>query len=140
MIRDPVLRGAEWCEPFAHLDLATSSWRTSQLCLVEAMDSGSELFSGTWPRSGTMQSGTAYRRPPLVPITSATAYSSLPTQRTSQYKNRFWRHRADYKGNLEEWGGLMFPEIIGQPINPRWLEWHMGFSDGWTLLEDSETP
>lgn len=29
--------------------------------------------------------------------------------------------------------------VIGGPLNPRWLEWFMGFPDGWTANECSET-
>src|ERR1700692_1275298 len=46
----------------AKYDPNTSSWRTSQLSLIE----GWEEFSATWPRSGTMRNGTAYQFPPLV--------------------------------------------------------------------------
>ena len=28
----------------------------------------------------------------------------------------------------------------GGKLNPRWVEWLMGFPPGWTDLEDSETP
>jgi hypothetical protein len=55
-------------ESFARWDPDTCSWKTSQLCLLE----GSETYSEPWPRSGTMQSGTAYRLPPLVPLTAVT--------------------------------------------------------------------
>jgi hypothetical protein len=48
---------------------ATSSWKTSQRCLVE----GWTRFSGTWPRSGMMQNGIAYRLLPLAPLTKGTA-------------------------------------------------------------------
>ena len=37
------------------------------------------MFSGTWPRSGMMQNGTAYRLPVLVPLTAGTGYGSSPT-------------------------------------------------------------
>jgi hypothetical protein len=52
-------------ELLANFDPDTSSWRTSQHCLVE----GLETFSETWPRSGMMRNGTAYQLPPLVPRT-----------------------------------------------------------------------
>jgi hypothetical protein len=32
------------------------------------------------------------------------------------------------------------PEAIGGPVNPTWAEWLMGFPEGWTDVEDSETP
>jgi hypothetical protein len=59
----------------ANYDPPTSSWKTSQLCLVE----GLETFSGTWPRSGTMRNGTAFQLPPLVPLTDETASGLWPT-------------------------------------------------------------
>ena len=62
-------------ELLASYDHATSSWRTSQLCLGGDLDA----FSETWPRSGLMRNGIAYRLPPLVPLTAATEYGSWPT-------------------------------------------------------------
>jgi hypothetical protein len=53
----------------------TSSWRTSQRCLVE----GWTVFSETWPRSGMMQSGIAYQLPPLAPLTDETGFGLWPT-------------------------------------------------------------
>ena len=59
----------------ANYDPASSSWRTSQRCLVE----GWTVFSETWPRSGMMRGGIAYPLAPLAPVTSATESGSLPT-------------------------------------------------------------
>lgn len=59
----------------ASYDPATSSWRTSQLCL----DGGLERFSETWPRSGLTRSGTAYPLRPLARPTDATASGLWPT-------------------------------------------------------------
>jgi len=60
--------GASTPELLARYDPATSSWRTSQHCLVE----GLTVFSETWPRSGLMRNGTAYQLPPLVRLTDET--------------------------------------------------------------------
>jgi hypothetical protein len=65
----------------ASFDPATSSWRTSQLCLDGALDE----FSGTWPRSGSMQSGIAYQRAPLAPLTGGIAFGLLPTPAATEY-------------------------------------------------------
>ena len=62
-------------DSLANFDPDTSSWRTSQLSLLE--DSGECLQ--TWPRSGMTRSGIAYQRQPLAPLTGATASGSLPT-------------------------------------------------------------
>lgn len=59
----------------ARFNPATRSWKTSQLCFIE----GLETFSETWPRSGMMRSGTAYPLRPLVPSTIETASGLLPT-------------------------------------------------------------
>ena len=67
--------GASSPDLLASYDPDTSSWRTSQRCLVE----GWTAFSETWPRSGLMRSGIAYRLPPLVHLTAGTGFGSLPT-------------------------------------------------------------
>lgn len=56
----------------ARFDLATRSWRTSELCGVE----DSLQFSRTLPRSGMTQSGTLYLLPALVRLTYVTASGS----------------------------------------------------------------
>ena len=67
-------------ELLAKFDPDTSSWRTSQRCLVE----GWTVFSQTWPRSGLMRNGTAYQLPPLVPLTEGTASGLWPTPKTQR--------------------------------------------------------
>ena len=64
----------------ASFDHATSSWKTSQRCLVEDL----AMFSEAWPRSGMMRSGTAYRLPPLAPLTDATEFGLWPTPNARQ--------------------------------------------------------
>jgi hypothetical protein len=70
-------------ELLAKFDPATSSWRTSQLCLDGALSE----FSETWPRSGLMRNGTAYRLPPLVPLTAGTECGSWPTPTVDDSSN-----------------------------------------------------
>jgi hypothetical protein len=67
--------GASTPELLARFDQSSRLWKTSQHCLVE----GLETFSETWPRSGTMRNGIAYRLPPLVPLTEEIESGSLPT-------------------------------------------------------------
>lgn len=66
----------------ASFDPNSSSWRTSQRCWVE----GWTVFSETWPRSGLMRNGTAYRLPPLAPLTGGTECGLLPTPEASNTK------------------------------------------------------
>jgi hypothetical protein len=64
---------------FASFDPGTSSWRTSQLSLLEEWSA----FSGTWPRAGMTRSGTAYRLRPLAPLTAVTGSGLLPTPKAT---------------------------------------------------------
>lgn len=79
---------------FASLDPDMSSWRTSQLSLLEA----STEFSETWPRAGMTRSGTAYLLRPLVPLTAAIASGSLPTPLAGG--------GSQTGSNRKKWGGI----------------------------------
>lgn len=59
----------------ARFDRATCSWKTPQSSLLAA----STLFSGTWPRSGSMRNGACYRQPMLAPRTGAIGCGLWPT-------------------------------------------------------------
>jgi hypothetical protein len=74
----------------ARYDRDSSSWKTSQHCLLE----GLATYSETWPRSGTMRSGTAYQLPPLVPLTDATDSGLLatPTTKGNQLAPSMMKH------------------------------------------------
>ena len=146
----------------AKFNRASSSWRTSQLCL----DGGLSVFSETWPRSGTMRNGIAYQLQPLVPLTGATVSGSWPTPRASAIAAAATMETVanikNPRGNLEEaifasiWptptsmdykdgtaprfrnGELQTDTLgraIGGHVNPTWVEWLMGFPLGWTALE-----
>ena len=170
------------CSPtaFAWYDPNTRSWRTFQATL----DSDSEAFNETWPRSGMTRDGIAYQLPPSAPRTYATAYSSslhgelqwTPTAKANQDSpsmeprapgRRLWptpttRDRGtdpqnrtggpslaeavrlwptpvarDYKGAGME--GQLPTEVAkvegSGRLNPEWVEWLMGFPEGWTDLE-----
>jgi len=67
--------GANTPESFANYDPDTCLWKTYQLCLFEDY----QLYSETWPRSGMMRNGSAYRRPPLVRRIGAIESSLWPT-------------------------------------------------------------
>lgn len=45
---------------------------------IDLFSEHSDVFSETWPVSGSMRSGEASRRPPLVPPTAASESSSSP--------------------------------------------------------------
>lgn len=192
--------GPRRSESFAKLDRNGCFLRMSGAYFQPTLDGSLESFSGTWPRAGSMSSGTVYQLQPLAPLTSAIASGSWPTIRSTDgerggrgdliqavrgnennhYKlwptpqahdakkgdpKRVGRFGAKHGGrNLNDevmlWptprpcSGLrssgmnrtgyyerMTPEErTGGQLNPSWVEWLMGFPEGWTDLEDSETP
>ncbi|SRR5579885_493542 len=67
--------GASLPASFASYDPATSSWRTSQLCL----DGEWSVFSETWPRAGMTRSGRAFELPTLVHPTEESESGLWPT-------------------------------------------------------------
>ena len=117
---------------FAYYDPDTHSWKTSQGTFL----SDSEQYSQTWPLPGTTHNGIAYQLPPSAPTIDATVSSSLlPTPTSRDWKDgtapryRNGRIQTDSLGRR-----------IGGPPNPTFVEWLMGFPEGWTDLEHLETP
>ena len=80
-VNDPA-SGPNSLESFAYFDRGMSSWKTCQHSLFEGWDE----FSETWPSSGMMRSGIAYRLPPLVPRICAGGCSLLPTPLSTDTK------------------------------------------------------
>jgi hypothetical protein len=143
----------------------SSSWKTSQHCLLE----GLATFSETWPRSGMTRNGTAYQLPTLALATSGIESGSLPTLTLCGNYNRKGASKKsgdgiitalnqmlptltarDYKSDScgPEYRqardamtmGKTLPWTLGGLLNPRWCEGFMGYPIGWTELDASETP
>lgn len=73
------LKSSVW---FANYDPITSSWRTSQHCLLAQVNGeadGLAEFSETWPSAGMMQSGKTYRRQPWALPIAENASGLWPT-------------------------------------------------------------
>ena len=60
-------------------DPNTPSLKTSQTCLMENGELGLSEFSGTFPRSGMMRSGTVYQLPNLARTITEIGSGLLPT-------------------------------------------------------------
>jgi hypothetical protein len=122
----------------AVFDRDTSSWRTSQTCLLAQADGqadGLAEFSETWPASGIMQNGKTFLRPSLALRSVENVSGLLPTPRKTMW-NKCWKRRSP-QGNLEE--------VLGDAgltgwINPSFVEKLMGFPETHTELPPLETP
>ena len=90
--------GKNMSGPFARYDHDTLSWRTLQPSLTE----DSTLFSGTWPKSGTMRSGVVSAQQTWVPHTSERGFGSWPTPTTRDYKGESGSGRQAARGNPKD--------------------------------------
>lgn len=128
--------GDRWPESLARFDHATSSWRTSQRCLVE----GWGTFSDPWPRWGSMRDGECWELPMSVGSSRGSGYGLWPTLKASdgdQYSRNsaYFKRRRLIAPDLPVIVGLSTPPtpmgFYGR-LNPAWTEWLMGWPIGWT--------
>jgi hypothetical protein len=95
-------------ELLASFDHDTSSWRTSQHCLVEGLTE----FSERWPRSGMMQSGTAYQLQPLAPLTDATECGLWRTPQASDGQRGTYATQKSMDSHLAKGKQLSLPNQV----------------------------
>lgn len=129
--------GGKWREWFARYDRVSCSWKTRQLSLLE--DSGESLE--TWPRSGMTRDGIAYPLRSAALLTSATGLGLLPTPTVQQGRNRTSGRSNPNSGHhdgltLMDWLWLNVGQVKQKPS---FVEWMMGWPEGWTGLEPLAT-
>lgn len=147
--------------PFAFLEKSDQGlpyWKTSQGCFLGLMAT-LDRYSEAWPRSGTMQCGTAFQLQPSAHLTREIDYGSWPTPLASDadkmptgslslmvekaIKPVLWAtplahnakepYASDYNRRTP---GLAAQ--AGGKLNPPWVAWLMGWPIGWTDLEPLE--
>ena len=133
---------AKCLELLARVDQDTQYLKTSQDCLFQIEEGGSQNFSMTWPRSGMMRNGTVFRLPTLAPLTGVIESGLLPTIGKNEGKGA---SRNRYRGSKHFRGAKMSEGLRTcreDPIytHPSFAEAAMGFPKGWTDLQDSATP
>lgn len=127
---------------FAKWEPSGSSWKTSQ----ESFLWGSETFSETWPKAGSMQNGFAYRQAEWeAPIkeTDGSAWAT-PTSRD-------WKDGSDTKTPVNSYLGRQVVRFFHRhpvhqtgkesrpKLNPLFVEKLMGLPHGWTDFAPLET-
>jgi hypothetical protein len=139
----------------------TSSWWRTYLPLFTGE---STVFSGIWPRWGTMLSGRAYRHAPSVPPTRGRERGLWPTLlhgdewgREGTARNKWGRILGVFKPTTAEDFADATPllsaetllgissEVFGEPsmppkwrsrMDPCWAEQFMGYPKDWTAIDD----
>ncbi len=134
----------------ATYDRATSSWRTSQHCLLAQANGeadGLAEFSETWPSAGMMRNGKTYQLEPWAVTTCASARGFWPTPNksngfapfslaTMQRKERGETRPSGCKMGFDlKWDRRCLPYLQDGWINPELTEWLMGFPIGHTALQ-----
>ena len=131
--------GLSICESFASFDLATSSWKTSQLCLSGDLDE----FSGTWPEAGSMRNGRVYQRAAWVRHTCDSDCSLWPTPTASMDGRGFGIPLHERSGRYKKSTVSRVQELVkkhGWRIHPNFTEALMGFDLDASAIAASETP
>ena len=137
--------GLSCAESLAKYDQNSQSWRTSQTFLLESGEVGLEEFSGTWPRSGMMRSGTAFRLPPLAHRTDETESGLLPTPRKgcamefcfpAHSMIKVWNKGSSVSGPSSALVALGVSRHLILAAYARM----MGFPPGWAKLQAMGTP
>lgn len=96
-------------------------------------------------RSGMMRNGIVFPLPPLVRLTRGTGFGLWPTTTATDHTGRGYQ-KANGRIYLSLPGAVGKAECghyqtpLNGKLNPTWVEWLMGFPEGWTALEPSETP
>jgi hypothetical protein len=97
--------GARCSGPFASFDRDSSSSRTWRKFSASMMEPSGERFAETWPRSGSISRGTAYRLRPSAPLTAVIGSSALlPTPMAAdgeRQSDSFGRGNPTLKGALK---------------------------------------
>lgn len=130
-LTEPVLdSGFRWPGSFAKYDPLECFWRIRQCSFLGV----SVVFSGTFPRWGSVRDGECSALAPLVLHTHENGCSLWPTVCARDFRG-IGRSRMERTGSKS---GECLPQAIGGLLNPPWAEWLMGWPGGWTELRPLE--
>ena len=130
--------GEKWRGSFVKYDPVLSSWKTHQCSLHGDLDE----FLETWPQWGLMRDGECWEQQMSAHRINATAFGLWPTPVKSDAIAR--RPSKGWKGSdlpSVVWrrnGGAENPNKPLVKLNARWVEWLMGWPQGWTSLQPLE--
>lgn len=141
--------GVKWLESSVRYDRDTCSWKTHPSSSNEVLP----WSSVTLPKWGTMRSGLVFRHPTSERPISVTVSGLWPTpvaQPANGTPERFLQRKRDWVAKGSSMGihlsdlqlAVVASELGMQArgyLNPKWVEWMMGWPLGWTALKPLET-
>lgn len=140
-------RAGSWAKTFAGLLLGRADWYSKRCRLIWRLRGTRYRRSYFLLQVSTRRTkGTAFGLLPTVRANkwglpdshgNTQAWAMLPTPVASDCKNSTLPPAAAIRNNIP--GVLLRNGMSGQ-LNPRFVEWMMGYPIGWTESEDSETP
>lgn len=139
-VSDPAC-GWKWPASSVKYDPDSSSWKTRQCSLLGDLVE----FSETWPRWGSMRNGECWEQETWALRTSETESGLWPTPTARDYRGSFAQESSALQARMDHPRGVNLVEEMqrrtGSPglLNPRWLEWLMGWPIGWVKLKPLET-
>lgn len=133
------LQTNETCGPqrgtlFASFDQRTFSWKTSQASLLADTP---ESLSPSWPNWGMWEGGDAYQLPTPVQSIDASDGGSWPTPTVAMHKGSSLGALTRISGRSRHRDRLDYAvegDAKSGRLNPQWVEWLMGWPEGWTEL------
>ena len=151
------LPGSEWAQQMtvtSGLSITGLSKNLGHLGLLEKMLLASSIWESTkcyliWKAKGTKQGRLLYRlSPSMLPIEGIES-GLLPTPTCNMVSGGAnhnspsvlaGKHGLNLSGALMKRNTKPLNAEVGGRLNPKWVEWLMGYPEGWTDLEHSETP
>jgi len=121
--------GKKWQESSMRYDLITSSWKTHRSLLEEGLCESSV----TLQKLGLIADGVAFQQKNLARLISETVCGwsgeMFATPQARDYRS----------GSLDRWNdprrSRNLNDQVGGLLNPKWEEWLMGWTIGWTELK-----
>jgi len=132
--------GRTWLGSLARYDRDSCSWRTPQCSLLAGLD----VYSETWPRSGTMRDGACSELATLPLHIGENDCFSWPTPLAAQAKRGWGTPLVKNPLASSRYGARILANTSrdisenGWKLEPRAQEWLMGWPSDWSDLKPLE--
>lgn len=127
--------GKNFSESFAKLNQDGLWLKMYGDCFQVTMENSLETFFGTWPDAGFMSNGKCFHLQSWARHTKEKGSLLLPTPTASDSQT----HPNDMI-RFDSLTSFLHRKYGRGLLNPRFVEWMMGYPSGWTQTNNSVTP